>query len=573
MIKFTHGLVAASLLLATPLAAQRLDAGALPPEVVDEVTRFYDASGTTRVEGAHLVRAGETVGDLLVLRGPLTVEGRVTGKVIVVNGDVEFRESGSIGGDLLVVGGRVIGSRDGAVTGSIRTYSARLSYDRQGDRMVWSEERDDRWWRRRDRWRDRGWGELRLVSAKTYNRVEGLPIQLGPAFGREFSWGRLSVDGLGIVRSVNSFEWTPDNIGHTAKVELRLGQDRGLTLAARHYDVVEAVEPWQLSDTEAGLATFFLHRDFRDYYNRHGGTLSASLYMRKNLEIGGSWSDVRWAQRATKDPWTVLRNEDSWRDNPQMDDASLNLWQGFVSLDTRSDRRHPTTGWFVTGEYEYGDGVIRQYAPTTSGVRLQSPGGATSYDRVVLDVRRYNRVAPGAQLNFRIAGGGWLSGDELPLQRRFSLGGPGTLPGYDFRSNLPVKGVDRLQCSDYASLASQSPMGSPGECERMFLAQVEFRGDLSLDPFGVLDEDREWRRRGWGRGAQWVVFADAGRGWLVGPPDGGRTFSKSALPPLSTFQTDIGFGIVLDDLGLYLAKPLHQPDAPVNFFIRLRPRF
>jgi hypothetical protein len=70
-----------------------------------------------------------------------------------------------------------------------------------------------------------------------------------------------------------------------------------------------------------------------------------------------------------------------------------------------------------------------------------------------------------------------------------------------------------------------------------------------------------------------VVFADAGRGWLVGPEDGGRSYPASAAPPLSTFQTDVGIGLMLDDVGLYLAKPLTRNDAPMNFFIRLRPRF
>ncbi|MBL8984342.1 MAG: BamA/TamA family outer membrane protein [Gemmatimonadetes bacterium] len=573
MNRFLWCAAVASAVMAPGLRAQRLDATTIPREVVEEVTQLYDAANTTRADGAYTIKAGETVGDLVVLRGPLLVEGRATGKVIVINGNIEFRPGGEVGGDLLVIGGSIIGNENNQVRGSIRTYSARMSYERDGDRVRWSERAEDPWWRRRDRWQNRGWGDLRLVSARTYNRVEGLPIQFGPAFGREFDWGRVSVDALGIIRSANSFEWTPANIGHTAKAELRFGRTDGVRLGARHFDVVESVEPWQLSDAEAGLAAFFLHRDFRDFYNRHGGSLSASVFTRRHLEIGGSWSHVRWGARTANDPWTPFRDTDRWRANPDMDDARLHLLQGFLKVDTRSDDRQPTTGWYLNGEYEYGNGTISRYAPTTAGVRLPTVGGATTYDRVFVDLRRYNRVAPGAQLNFRVVAGGWLSGDELPMQRRFALGGPGTLPGYDFRLAGLTNGVDRLQCSDVAGTSGPVPVGSPGECERMALAQVEFRGDLGLDPFGILDEDREWRRRGWGRGAQWVVFADAGRGWLVGPDDGGRTFAKSKMPKLSTFQTDIGLGLVLDDLGLYLAKPLNQPDAPVNFFIRLRPRF
>ncbi|MBK8248209.1 MAG: BamA/TamA family outer membrane protein [Gemmatimonadetes bacterium] len=566
-------LALATLSSAPTLRAQRLDAAAIPREVVDEVMALHDAQGTTRAEGAYTLREGVTLADLVVLSGPLVIEGRATGKVIVINGDAEFRPGGIVEGDLLVIGGRVVGAQAGQVRGSIRTYSARLAYEQRGERMVWSERAEDPWWRRRDRWRDRGWGDLRLVSARTYNRVEGLPIQFGPVFGREFDWGRLSVDALGIIRSANSFAWTPDNVGHTAKAELRLGQSQGLRFGARHFDVVESVERWQLSDAESGLAAFFLHRDFRDYYSRHGGSLTASVYQGRQLELGATWSDVRWGSRTANDPWTPFRDTDRWRANPQMDEAQMHLWQGFVRLDTRSDERQPTTGWYLSGEYEYGDGTTTRYAPTTAGVRLPTTDGATTYDRLFVDLRRYNRVAPGAQLNFRLVAGGWLSGDELPMQRRFSLGGPGALPGYNFRLPTVTNGVDRLLCSNLQGTAGTIPVGSPGECERMAMAQVEFRGDLGFDPFGILDGDREWRRRGWGRGAQWVVFADAGRGWLVGPEDGGRSYPRHTIPRLSTFHTNVGLGLVLDDLGLYLAKPLHQPDAPANFFIRLRPRF
>ena len=51
---------------------------------------------------------------------------------------------------------------------------------------------------------------------------------------------------------------------------------------------------------------------------------------------------------------------------------------------------------------------------------------------------RLNSMAEGRlglAIGFLLLGllGGWLGGDELPLQRRLSVGGSGTLPGFDFR--------------------------------------------------------------------------------------------------------------------------------------------
>ncbi len=575
--------VAATCWLAQGAGAQVPDSRELPREVAEEVLLLFNAEGTQRFSGRHeIVRGDELRSDLAVLNGPLVIGGRVIGNIVTVNADLVLQPGSIIEGDVLVVGGTIAGRDSASISGSIRTYSTRMGVRRDGDRIARrdpteTEDISTRWWRRRDRWRERGWGDLRLFSARTYNRVEGLPIHLGPVFGREFDWGRLSIDALGIFRSADSFEWSPENIGHSAKVEVRLGQDGGLRLGARAFDVVEDVEPWQLSDTEVGLASFFLHRDYRDYFNRHGGSVFASLYRGSDLDLTAAYSHQRWAARATRDPWTLFRDTQTWRVNPIMDDGKFHLVNGTLRYDTRNDERNPWSGWYMMANYEWGTGRIEHYAPTSAGVRAQSPGGETTYDRLFLDIRRYNRVSPDAQLNFRLALGGWLSGDELPLQRRFSLGGPGSMPGFDFRrvdgNRRNPATVDYLGCGDYSVQDVILPQGAPAECERFALAQVEFRGDLDIDPFGILDQDREWRRRGWGRGARWVVFADAGRGWLVGPTDGRRVFSRGRLPDLSSFQTDVGFGLLLDDIGIYASKALSQSGSPVNFHIRLRPRF
>ena len=38
-------------------------------------------------------------------------------------------------------------------------------------------------------------------------------------------------------------------------------------------------------------------------------------------------------------------------------------------------------------------------------------------------------------------------------------------------------------------------------------------------------------------------------------------------------RTDIGIGLVLDNIGVYLAKSISNSDEPFNVFVRLRPRF
>ncbi|MEO6446606.1 MAG: BamA/TamA family outer membrane protein [Gemmatimonadaceae bacterium] len=361
-------------------------------------------------------------------------------------------------------------------------------------------------------------------------------------------------------------------MGHSLKVEIEVGPRGKVRLGGRLFDLVDAVESWQLSDPEVGLSSFVLHRDFRDYYNKHGGVLVADVTTGRHSSVGISYSDQRWAARSTRDPWTLLRNDQRWRDNPAMDEGTMHLLNTTLRYDSRNDPENPWTGWFLVADYEFGTGTIHRYGATSPGVRDRSPTGETTYDRLFVDLRRYNRISPDGQLNFRLVAGGWLSGDDLPLQRRFSLGGPGSMAGYDFRRSNDESNV--LQCSTPSTAGTTTgPRGRPAQCERFAMAQVEFRGDVHVDPFGVLDGERDSRRAGWGRGTQWVLFADAGRGWLVGPSDGELFYGKGALPSLSTFRLDVGLGLVLDNIGIYAAKGVNGRSAPINVFVRLQPRF
>ncbi len=229
----------------------------------------------------------------------------------------------------------------------------------------------------------------------------------------------------------------------------------------------------------------------------------------------------------------------------------------------------------MKGEYEYGVGHITEYGPTSRSIRDINPRGRNAYDRILLDVRRYNRISAEGQLNLRLVAGGWLSGDDLPLQRRFSLGSFGSLPGYDFRQVRP--GTDFLTCAGARDQSvpggTRSPDGVPAQCERFALAQFEYRSDIGSSLFGLLDQERRRRRFGWGRSAEWVAFADVGRGWLVGPRVGDLQYGAGSFPAFTTFRADLGVGLRLDDLGLYIAKSITDPRTPINFFARLSPRF
>lgn len=404
---------------------------------------------------------------------------------------------------------------------------------------------------------------LTLSSGKRYNRVEGLPILFGPVYRDSGENVTTGVALFGLIRSANNFRWDSENLGHLATAGFRFGRERKLGLDISSYDIVEGSESWQLSEPEAGLASFFLHRDYSDYFGRHGAAAAASLRLGARSRVQLELRDERWASRGVRDVFTVFRNGDPWRENPQMDDGRVHVGALKFAVDTRNDAWSPLYGWFINATYENGRGRFDSFGPTSPMART-SPANPVSYGRVFLDLRRYNRISPTDQLNFRMVLGGWVHGDELPLERRFSVGGVGTIPGFDFRRRLA--GTDRAECGEYPVLP-----GNPAQCERVALFQATYRSRWGERSIETIDFGRYHGRivlR-----PTLVVFADAGRGWLVGPPSGDLQYESGSLPGLSTFMTDVGVGFDVGFASLYVAKAVSLTKEPANVFVRIRRRF
>ena len=580
----SFALLALVSLIAAPARAQDPDSAqaernrrpaGLDAEVARDIAALFNQPAAMRVSGRLDIAAAQTVsGNVAVLRGPVTIGGRVSGNVIVINGDLTLAPGARIDGAVYVVGGYVEGRERATIGGPVQHYRDPLRFREEDERIIAETDQapfdeDESWvtrWRRRRRDSD---SKLSLMTGGSYNRVEGLAVHGGPSVRRTTSWGSVRVDAFGILRSVAHWEWTARNVGHDVTAHIGLGRPGTIAIGARAFDIVSPVEAWQLRDTEVGLASFFLHRDYRDYWARHGGTAYLTLRGGEVFSLTPSYSEERWSALPERDPFTLFRGGQRWRPNPVADEGRFRLTSARVAYDTRTDVDDPSSGWHVVADLEHGRSAAVRLAPTPAAVRVTPAEPVdVQYTRMFLDARRYNRVSPDGQLNLRLVAGGWVGGDELPLQRRFALGGAGSLPGYDFR-RPPAKDV--LLCGG-ADLS-----GRPGLCERMIVAQIEYRGALAFrfsseGGFDEEEDERDWRLY-YSRKGEWVVFFDAGRGWLVGPRSGDLQYGRGVIPPLSTFRTDVGAGLDFELIGFFVAKSVSDAKIPANFFVRLRHRF
>jgi hypothetical protein len=541
----------------------------LPDAVAEEVIqRLNDPAVDVREGDVSVTASSPVVSDLAIVEGDLSVAGSINGDVIVVNGDIELLPGASITGNLTVLGG-VLTRNEGRVGGEIITYAQLLTFERMAGRFrlvlaprIAAAEAERA-----------GSSDFLIATGKSYNRVEGMPIAFGPRLETEGS-NPFRLQALGIYRSEIGLRFDPAEMGYFVRAEQFIGGHREYRVGAELYSLIDPIEEWQVTDLESGLATFLFHRDFRDHYARQGWSLTA------DWEPAGRPHRIhienRWESHDTRvvgSPWSLFRNAEAWRPQPIIAEGSFASIRALGEYDSRSSVWNPASGWLarVLIEHAFRAHLVQpdMVSPPSPGImelRLIVPGRTYgSFSNGLVDLRSYNRVNAQSRLNLRLVAGGSLTGDALPPQRQHALGGEGSLPGYVLFS------ADCGARASHVLVASEDPDGavyhSAYGCDAFTLLQAEFRGKLAFRfrwdaaPGREDDDsaDRVWDF-GWDMAPDWALFVDAARAW--GFDD----------RPDEATRVNVGAGILLERIGLYLAVPL-TGGTGTNIFLRLGPRF
>lgn len=515
----------------------------LTPEAAAGIVAFYNQPQTTRLTGDSRIAAGtELSGNAALLEGTLTLAGRVRGDLAIINGDIAIEPGAIVDGTLTLVGGVVRGAANLSAT-HVVWYRDRLKYElRNGELVLMSNGRNGEL----SAGREFGFGRTDLLIAARggYNRSEGLPVYIGP----RLTVGRANptlLEGLFILRTAAAFRFDDHDYGYALRLEQFVGGKRAARVGVRLANEVLPIETWGLSDRENSIATFVLHRDFRDHYNRAGwaGYLTGG---RRGLPLQWTleYASYRFENAALRDPYSLLHNADSWRPEVRVPNVELRLFGTSLQYDTRNDDHDPSSGWRARADAELALDVRRGDATEFS----------SNYRYGVLDVRRYMRFTPNARLSLRAVAAGSINGESLPAFRQQALGGEASLPGYN---------VYQFDCGGHENAARESDRAAYYGCDRLALFQVEYQsnfrwlsrlGSTVGHDFGVLENTR------------WILFFDTGRTWS---DEKGRGVRASGL---ADFVADAGFGLKFGPLGAYWAVPLSARAHGLNFFARLGPR-
>jgi hypothetical protein len=581
MSRYRASIVFSLLLFASGASGQERDqeSGRIPEALAEQIAAFFNDPGILRFSGASRIPASRSLeGDVAVLGGPITIAGRIEGHLVVVNGDVLFEDEGIVTGDLLVAGGTVQGGSDDSVLGTVTVYSDKLRYRMRGDEIVFgitNAEGDP------ELSSNLGVGSLRFtVKAGTnYNRVEGLPVLFGPVLDTS---GRnpLRLDILALWRSYSGLTLDPDRMGYRIRGEQMLGGTREWSVGGTLHSEFDPIEAWGITGLEASLATFLLHTDYRDYYERTGWSVFARYDpMSSPLALTLDYRDEKHLSGLVESPWSLTRNNEPWRPQPMVAEGKSRSIGLAVRFDTRNNRREPSAGFLIEARTRFGVGGAWDFPsyvdpfldPDVDPPTITDPEPVdTDFALGFLDMRSYNRIGQATTLNFRGLLGGSLKNSALPSQLQFVVGGEGSVPGFPlFHGDCGAR-----------DLEVQRPVGPEPEyvpaylgygCDRIALAQVELRSGffVSFDVGGEEDGDR-WR---WmpviDLSPGWAVFMNAGRGWANSTRLPGGVQPRANTDAL----VDAGLGVYLGNFGVYWAAPITGGGGGSNFFVRLTHRF
>lgn len=566
---------AALLLLATPLPTLAQEQRAipdLPRDVERRVESMRGDASARRLSGPVTIPAGDAIATDVVVDGTLTLAGRIDGDLLVLGGDLLFVEGAAVTGDVLVVGGAISGAERATVGGTLLSYGPARPYARADERDA---NRDDAWEkddRERDgRWRhprhddDEGGIDLSVSIAGNYNRVEGLPVMFGPVI-RTAGPNRLTISGQAIWRTEPS-ESLDDEIGYRARVQQELFGG-ALRVGGEASSLVRPIETRGLNSTEAGLAAALFHSDLHDYYAEE--SWAAQIELRPTAFPLDAWLVYRVSEQGAleeSDPWSLLNGDDAWRPQPIVARGDIATLLIGMKLDTRDDEDEPMRGFL-------GSVVVEHALDQDLGLPAFDVDGAVAggqaFDDVTIasaDLRAYLPVNRSSTLNLRGFVGGSVEETVLPPQFQRAIGGIGTLPGFSLfegacgsratRARL-VRGVDDAGLNEL----SDEPMLAAYGCDRVALGQLEYRGGFDVHEYE--DERHHWHDVD--VSADWSFFVNVARGWAYGDmPFVDRSDTET--------MADVGFGVLFDQLGVYVGLPVTGEDRSLRAAVRLQRRF
>jgi gas vesicle protein len=348
----------------------------------------------------------------------------------------------------------------------------------------------------------------RPIPAIRYNRVEGFVLGVGRQALSWSSYSRATAYGqVGYAFSLGDWRAT---LGVETRVDNRRHDDFGLKIGGSYRHNTDTKDGWKTSWLENSLAAFLFENDFFDYHEVEGFTFYAVQRITPYVQLSAGYRDEDYRSLEKVTGWSLF-DGDGFALNPPIDEGEM---RSFVFA---------FEGGRVVGLHSLPRGVAFRFeAELGDGL-----GGDFAFNYYLGDARLYVPITRFSSLGLRLRGG-LTSGDFVPLQKQFTLGGIGSVRAYAQNS-------------------------FPGT--RMLLGNAEY----IVDDIDLLDD--------WLDDFQLIGFLDLG--WV-------NAFGTNAFD-VDDVIPSAGIGLGLDDraVRLELAWPLRDfgGDRDPSLWLRITPSF
>jgi outer membrane protein insertion porin family len=260
------------------------------------------------------------------------------------------------------------------------------------------------------------------------------------------------------------------------------------------------------------LYAFLIHEDYRDYFQRQGYSFAVTQELNRYVKGGLEFRRDFYDSLQTNTDWALFGGNKKFRNNPFINDGDMSSLVGMLVIDTRDNIRHTMRGTYLSLEGE----------TSSSGL-----GGDFSFNRYLVDVRKYFELSRRENLDFRLRVG--TTEGNVPIQKSFTLGGIGSLRGYNLKEFTG---------------------------NRMVLGTVEYRIGLFRHGFmGFFD--------------RLILFVDSGRAWDSSDNRKGTNGFEPVKFDFLKTDAGIGFSNESGSFRVDLARRTDVKNSHLNVFLRI----
>lgn len=356
------------------------------------------SDSNNRIGFSGITITGDEVvhGDVVALTGDIKIFGKVYGNIVSVLGNVFMYDGSYADGDVVAPFGTVITDGQYKIRGKLSTS------DNQCKRHTANVNISARF--------NRVEGFTPLLNISVRDSKEELPkIDFNAGYG--FALKRWNLD-FGFKQNI--------------------GFGGPFYFGGNIYRGAYTPDKWYFSETDNTVAGLFFKEDYHDFYMRKGGRLFMGREFWKNGFVQAEYTIQANSPLTKHTNKAIFGGHKNFRENySTVTDDSVAL--AGLKGDLRMLGLH--LGWdsrIKSEEPSYHRGQYFDLTLETSGDgSLGDIGGDFSYDITSMTFQHYQQLNPRQYIGFRLIGG--LSNQRLPLDRRFFLGGVGSLRGYDFK--------------------------------------------------------------------------------------------------------------------------------------------